>query len=225
MALPDVCVLGMQGRTAGALAGQHLVAVVIAAVGQHREFLASGRIQRLLPHRGQLRPVAADIGDLVRDDQMVLGIDGHLNIVADDAGALAAGRHRPGVGIGQGNLFVGRGFDLSVHLLEGLHLPPQALDLLLEAHCLGLGDIIVLPIRTVERRQVARDAGLHLLDAFGDLGHREVLVAVVDGLELAPVERHDSSREQVEMAAQARRTGRRQRGSPVRCRDESRRSS
>ena len=42
----------------------------------------------------------------------------------------------------------------------------------------------------------------HLLDAFGDLGHREVLVAVVDSLEPAPVERRDSSREQVEIAAQ-----------------------
>ena len=149
-----------------------------------------------------MRPVAADVGDLVRDDQMVLGIDGHLNIVADDTGALAAGRHRTGIGIGQGDLFVGRGFDLSAHLLERLHLSPQALNLLLEAHRLGLGDIIVLPIRTVECRQVARDAGLHLLDAFGDLGHREVLVAVVDSLEPAPVERHDSSREQVEIAAQ-----------------------
>jgi hypothetical protein len=118
-----------------------------------------------------LRPVAANIGDLVRDDQMVLGIDGHLDIVADDAGALAAGRHRPGVGIGQGDLSVRRSLDLLAHLLEGLHLPPQALDLLFEAHRLGLGDIIVLSVRTLERRQLARDAGLGLLDALGDLGH------------------------------------------------------
>jgi hypothetical protein len=36
---------------------------------------------------------------------MMLGVDGDLNIVADNARAraLAAGRHRPGVGIGQGN--------------------------------------------------------------------------------------------------------------------------
>ena len=88
-----------------------------------------------------------------------------------------------------------------------MHLSPQALNLLLEAHCLGRDDIIVLPIRTVECRQVARDAGLHLLDAFGDLGHREVLVAVVDSLEPAPVERHDSSREQVEIAAQDHELG------------------
>ena len=139
--------LGNAGQNSAAFAGQHLVAVVIAAVGQHGDLLASGRIQRLLPHRGQLRPVGADVGDLVRDDQMVLGIDGHLDIVADDAGALAAGRHRPGVGIGQGDLVVGRCFDLPSHLLEGLHLPPQALDLLLEPNRLGLGDIIVLPVR------------------------------------------------------------------------------
>ena len=125
--------LGNAGHNAGALAGQYLVAVVIAAVGQHRELLASGRIQRLLPDRGQLRPIAADVGDLVRDDQMVLGIDGHLDIVADDTGALAAGRHRPGLGIGQGDLFVRCGLDLLAHLPEGPHLSPQALDLLLEA--------------------------------------------------------------------------------------------
>ena len=123
LALPEVCVLGMTGQNAGALAGQHLVAVVIAAVGQHRDLLASGRVSRLAAHRGQLGPVAADIGDLVRDDQMVLGIDGDLHVVADDAGALAAGRHRAGVGIGQGDLLVGRGLDLLSIVLEGLHLP------------------------------------------------------------------------------------------------------
>ena len=160
------------------------------------------RIARLAAHRGQLRPVAADIGHLVRDDQMVLGVDGDLHVVADDARALAAGRHRPGVGVGQGDLLVGRCLDLLFHLLEGLHLPPQAFDLLLEAGCLGLGHVVVLPVGAVQRRQVARDAGLHLLDALGDLGHREVLVAVVDGLELAPVDRHDSPGEQVELATQ-----------------------
>ena len=138
----------------------------------------------------------------MRDDQMVLGIDGDLDVVADNACALAAGRHRPDVGIGQENLLVGRSFHLPFHLLERLHLPPQTCDLLLEAHRLGLGDIIVLPIRTVESRKVARDARLHLLDALGDLGHCEVLVAVIDGLELAPVDRHDSAGEQVKLAIQ-----------------------
>lgn len=73
-----------------------------------------------------------------------------------------------------------------------LHLPPQAFDLLLEAHRLGLGDIIVLPVRTVERRQIARDGGLDLFNALGDLGHREVLVTGVDGF----------AGEQIELATQ-----------------------
>lgn len=80
--------------------------------------------------------------------------------------------------------------------------PPQAFDLLLDAGCLRLGHVVVLPVGVVQRGQVARDAGLHLLDALGDLGHREVLVAGVDGLELAPVHRNDRPGEQVELATQ-----------------------
>ncbi|OAP50123.1 hypothetical protein ATC00_09105, partial [Sinorhizobium americanum] len=99
-------------------------------------------------------------------------------------------------------MFVRCGLDLLADLPEGLHLPAQAFDLLLEAHRLGLGDIAVLPVSSVQVRQIARDAGLHLLDALGDLGHSEVLVAVVDRLELAAVDGDDGSGEQVELAAQ-----------------------
>jgi hypothetical protein len=172
-----------------------------------------------------LRPIVADIGHLMRDDQMVLGIDGDLHIVADNASALAAGRHRAGVGIGQRDLFVGRGLNLLANLPEGLHLPPQALDLLLKADCLCLGHIAVLPVGAIQGRQVARDAGLHLFNALGDLGHCEVLVAIVDRLELAPVDRNDSPREKVELTAQHDELRARPRGSPARCRGGSRRSS
>ena len=108
-------------------------------------------IARLAAHSRQLRAVGADIGQLVRDDQMVLGVNGDLNIAADDARALAAGRHRPGVRIGQGNLLVGRFLDLPFHRLQGLHLPPQAFDLLLDAGCLRLGHLVVLPVGVVQR--------------------------------------------------------------------------
>jgi hypothetical protein len=42
------------------------------------------------------------IRDFVRHNQMVFGIDRRLHVVADDTGAAAAGRHRPGIRIGQG---------------------------------------------------------------------------------------------------------------------------
>src|SRR3546814_15382482 len=80
---------------------------------------------------------------------MMLGVDSDLNIVADDAGALTTGRHRPGVGIGQGNLLVGRDFHLPSHVLERLHLPAPACDLLLEAGCPCLGHTAVLPVAAV----------------------------------------------------------------------------
>ena len=35
------------------------------------------------------------------NDQMMVSLDGNLNVVADDAGTAAAGRHRAGIRIGQ----------------------------------------------------------------------------------------------------------------------------
>ena len=70
-------------------------------------------------------------------------------------------------------MLVGRGLHLLSHLSDGLHLPAQAFDLLLQAGSLGLGHIVVLPVGAIERRQVAGNAGLDLLDALGHLGSRE----------------------------------------------------
>jgi hypothetical protein len=39
---------------------------------------------------------------------MMLGIDGDLHVVADDAGTAPAGCHRTAVGMGQGDLLVRR---------------------------------------------------------------------------------------------------------------------
>ena len=70
------------------------------------------------------------------------------------------------------------------------------------ADTLCLGHIVVLSVGAVQGGQIAREAGLYLLDALGDLGHREVLVAGVHRLELAPVDGHDSPGEKVELTTQ-----------------------
>ena len=57
-------------------------------------------------------------------------------------------------------------------------------------------------VGAVEGCEIARDAGFHLFNPLGDLGRCEGLVAVVDRLEAAAVERHHNPREQVELAAQ-----------------------
>lgn len=58
----------------------------------------------------------AEIGHFVRDDQVVLGVDGDLHVVADDAGAFAAGRHCASIWIGQRDLLIRRSLngDLSL---------------------------------------------------------------------------------------------------------------
>lgn len=42
---------------------------------------------------GELTAVVTDFGDLVRDDQMMGGINCRLDLVADHAGSLAVGRY------------------------------------------------------------------------------------------------------------------------------------
>jgi len=67
------------------LASQDLCAVEVAPVGNDIEAFCLQRVFRLPGHTGKLRPVGTDVGHLMRDDQMMLGIDGHLHVVADDA--------------------------------------------------------------------------------------------------------------------------------------------
>src|ERR1043166_2547757 len=123
--------LGHDRRDARAFAGQDLVAVEVAAVGQGGDLLAARGLLSLKRHGRKLVAIVPLIGHLVGDDQMVLSVDGDLHIVADGGSAFAAGRHRSGVGIGQRDLLVGRGVNCLLHHLQGLHLSTQAGNLLL----------------------------------------------------------------------------------------------
>lgn len=113
-----------------------------------------------LGHRGQLLPIAPDIGDLVGHDEGMLGIDRALHVVTDDAAAPCL--HRTGIRVGQGNLLVGRLVELHLDLLERLHLRLQGRDLVPEWFGLGFGNIRFLSVGRVERNQVAIDARFNL---------------------------------------------------------------
>jgi hypothetical protein len=71
-----------------------LFAAEVAAIGDDIEARGFQRRFRLLGHVGELRPVGADVGHLMRDDQMMLGVYGDLDVVAYDARAPAARRNR-----------------------------------------------------------------------------------------------------------------------------------
>ena len=73
----------------------------------------------------------ADIGHLVRHDQVVLDVDGGLHVVADKAGAFAAGCHCASIWIGQRDLPIRRGLNGDLHLSQVLHLLLKAGELVL----------------------------------------------------------------------------------------------
>src|SRR5262249_44626151 len=59
-------------------------AAEVAAVSDNIEIGSFQCCLRLLGHACKLRPVTSDVCHLMRDDQMMFGIDGDLNIVADN---------------------------------------------------------------------------------------------------------------------------------------------
>src|SRR6476646_5929968 len=118
--------------------GPNLFAVEVTAVGDGIELLHAQRRLGLVGHMGELRSVSPVVGYLMHNDQMMVGLDGNLNVVADDTGTAAAGGHRAGIGIGQRYLLVRGSEHLHLEKLETPHLLLQRLDLLFEAVRLGL---------------------------------------------------------------------------------------
>ena len=80
-------------------------------------------------------------------DEMMLGGDGDLDVVADDASTAPARRHGAGVRIGQRDLSVVRGFHALLHLAREGHLSAQSGDLLADTLRPRLGNAATLPIR------------------------------------------------------------------------------
>src|SRR6516164_283808 len=60
------------------LTGQNLRTVEVATIGNRIEMLSTESLLGLRSHVGKLCPIRADIRDLVRDNQMVLGVYSHL---------------------------------------------------------------------------------------------------------------------------------------------------
>jgi len=88
------------------IAGQDLLAVPVTAVSDSVELVHLQNSLGLLAHGSKLSPITAIVDDLMRHDEVVLGLDRHLHVVADDPGAAPAGRHRAGIRVRQRDLLV-----------------------------------------------------------------------------------------------------------------------
>jgi len=138
----------------------------------------------------------------VRDNEVVLGIDGRLEIVADDACAAARARHGARVRIGQRHLLVRCIPDFVFTRCQVPHLCTQPSDLLRQSLRLRLGNVAFFAVGTIKRVEIPVDIVLHLLHPRGDFRGGVILVAVVDRLHLAPVDRDDRPRKQAQSPAQ-----------------------
>jgi hypothetical protein len=105
---PDVIGLGSVTAIPNLLQARISLAAIIAPVGNGFEFFDTEDILCPRGDVGELCPVRAGVRHLVGHNQVVLGINGDLNVVTDDAGTAATGCHRAAVGISQGDLLVGR---------------------------------------------------------------------------------------------------------------------
>src|SRR5262249_12030144 len=75
------------------LAGADLLARVVAAIGHSIERLNTQLGSRLLGYIRELMAVRADVRHLVGHNEMALGVNRSLDVVADDTGVLAARCH------------------------------------------------------------------------------------------------------------------------------------
>ena len=77
--------LGQRDRDTGLFAGQDFLTFEVTPIRNDVQVIAAQRGFRRLRHGRQLRSIGADVGDLVRDNQMVRGVDRTLHIVSDHA--------------------------------------------------------------------------------------------------------------------------------------------
>ena len=89
---------------------------------------------------------------------------------------------------------IGRGAHGDGDLFELLQLLLQRRDLVFEPDGFGLRNFALLPVGGLKGRQIAIDAGFDLRHPPLDLIGGEVLVAVVNRLELAAVNRDEGFR-------------------------------
>src|SRR6476660_8187074 len=136
------------------------------------------------------------------NNEMMLGVDGTLNIVPNHPATSATCGHRAGIGIGQGYLLVLGLYHQAVQTVQTLNLLTQRCNLLVEPSDLCLRYRFPLTIGAVELREITGNALVNLRQTALHLGLGEVPIPRVDGLELAAVDRNARFAEQLKAAAQ-----------------------
>ena len=139
------------------------------------------------------------VRDLLLDDQLVLGINGDLHVVAHRN--MRMRRHRSAVGVGERDLALARLVQLRQHLLVPLTPLPNCGDLLGQvldprATCCAFGRIA-----PVEALKIVLKLGVSGFDELGQRRPREIAILVVNRLDPGAIHGQQLPAKQVQLAA------------------------
>ncbi len=122
------------------------------------------------------------VGDIMRDDQIGLGVDRGLDILADHAAVPGAGRHGAGIGVCQRYLpirRIGQGPTRGVQVLDMLPDAPVTLGQVRDLFSPHLA--LRLSIDPHHLRDVTLDVRLRVGHAAGDLVLGKAAIPAADG--------------------------------------------
>ena len=150
--------------------------VIVAAIGDGLDGVSTESFFGLLSHAGELVTVIHSIGDFVSDDEVVLGLDSALHVIANGSCCFACPLHSARIGIGERNLCVFRLCKLRSDRFHALDFLFQPASFIFEAGGLDFWRGW-LTVSGFKLGQIPLDARLDLFQPLGHLGRGEVPVA------------------------------------------------
>jgi len=141
----------------------------------------------------------------MRNDQMMLRLDGSLHVIADHAGLSARRCHGAGIGIGQRDLRLSAFVHPPLDGLQGIGFSPAVSQLLDRARKATVGNrhpgLAHHLVGTVELDKIRFDNRVYLAKATLEFLTREALGLRIDGFELAAIDCDNAGVKEIETAA------------------------
>ena len=192
------------------------MAIVIAHVGHRLQALDSQQVLGPLGHGAEVGAVGRIIGDFMVEDELVLGVDGDLDVIGHVGAMAFAGGHGSAIWVGEGDLRLARLLHVVLQTLGLLHALSKLLDLLFELLGGERRLFRLLGVVGIQLVQVGFDLPWPGQDRLVDVFDRLLQLAVgevalpaapcrdgIDGFELGPVDGHEIPAEEVQVPAES----------------------
>lgn len=193
---------GDEGGDACLQTGLHLLAMVIAHIGQGFQLINAEQVFGPPGHGAEQIPVGDFVGDHMVDDELVLFINAYLRVTTYLGSGPSCQGHEAAVRVSERDLRFSRILHLFPEPFLLFHPVFQAPDLFLEFLGCRPKFIRLLCIVLVQLIQVGVDFLLDILHRLLQPAVGEVAIAAADRFELRAVDGHQVAAEKVELAVE-----------------------